>query len=95
LSDVLRVVSGLTDLENEDGERASVGEVLAKEWRIANAGLALLELGKSKLPVDGDSARDIVIDSCCMGISNDADLGPNAGYARSVGANGFGVPNSS
>ena len=95
MSDVLRVVSGRTGLENEEGERASIGEVLAKECRIANAGLALLELGKSKLLVDGDSARDIVIDSCCMGISSDADLGPNDGYARSVGVNVFGVAGSS
>jgi hypothetical protein len=95
VSEVLRVVSGRTGLVNEAGERASIGEVLAKECRIGNAGLVLLELGKSKLLVDGDSARDKVIDSCCIGISNDADLGPKAGYARSVGVNAIGVPGSS
>lgn len=89
------MVSGRTGLANEDEERASIGEVLAKECRIGNVGLELLELGKSKLLVDGDSARESVIDSCCMGISNEADLGPNAGYARSVGVNAFGVPGSS
>lgn len=89
------MVSGRTGLANEDEERASIGEVLAKECRIGNVGLELLELGKSKLLVDGDSARESVIDSCCMGISNEADLGPNAGYARSVGVNVFGVPGSS
>lgn len=89
------MVSGRTGLANEDEERASIGEVLAKECRIGNAGLELLELVKSKLLVDGDSARESVIDSCCMGISNEADLGPNAGYARSVGVNAFGVPGSS
>ena len=89
------MVSGRTGLANEDGERASIGEVLAKECRIGRVGLALLGLGKSKLLVDGDSARDSVIDSCCMGISKDADLGPNAGYARSVGVNAIGVPGSS
>lgn len=95
MSDVLRVVSGRTGLANVDGERASIGEVLAKECRMGNAGLVLLELGNSKLLVDGDSARDSVIDSCCMGVSNDADLGPNAGYTRSVGVNAIGVPGSS
>lgn len=95
MSEVLRMVSGRTGLENVDEERASIGEVLAKECRIGNTGLELLELGNSELLVDGDSARDSVIDSCCMGISNDADLGPNAGYARSVGVNAFGVPGSS
>lgn len=95
MSEVLRVVSGRTGLANEDGERASIGEVLAKECRIGKVGLALLGLGKSKLLVDGDSARDSVIDSCCFGISKDADPGPNAGYARSVGVNAIGVPGSS
>lgn len=95
MSEVLRVVSGRTGLANEDEERASIGEVLAKECLIGNVGLELLELGKSKLLVDGDSARESVMDSCCMGISNEADLGPNAGYARSVGVNAFGVPGSS
>ena len=95
MSEVLRVVSGRTGLANEDGERASIGEVLAKECRIGRVGLALLGLGKSKLLVDGDSARDSVIDSCCMGILKDAELGPKAGYARSVGVNAFGVPGSS
>ena len=94
MSEVLRVVSGRTGLE-KDGERASVGEMLAKECRIGNAGLALLEFGNSKLLVDGDPARDNVIDSCCMGISNDAVLGPNVGCARSVGVNGIDVPGSS
>lgn len=89
------MVSGRTGLANEDEERASIGEVLAKECLIGNVGLELLELGKSKLLVDGDSARESVMDSCCMGISNEADLGPNAGYARSVGVNAFGVPGSS
>lgn len=89
------MASGRTGLENVDGERASIGEVLAKECRRGSTGLELLGLGKSKLLVDGDSARESVIDSCCMGISNDADLGPNAGYARSVGVNAFGVPGSS
>ena len=95
MSEVLRVVSGRTGLENVDGERASIGEALAKECRIGNIGLELLGLGKSKLLVDGDSTRDSVIDSCWMGISSDADLGPNAGYARSVGVNAFGVTASS
>ena len=95
LSEVLRVVSGRTGLENDDGERASIGDVLANECRAGNDGLALLELGKLELLVDGDPARERVNDSCCMGISSDADLGPNAGYARSVGVKADGVPGSS
>lgn len=95
LSEALRVVSGRTGLANDDGERASTGDVLANECRAGKAGLALSELGKLKLLVDGDPVRESVFDSCCTGISNDADLGPNAGYARSVGVYVVGVPGSS
>ena len=92
MSDVLRVVSGRTGLSNVDGERASTGEVFANECRAGKAGLALpAETGKLKLLVDGDAARDSVMDSCCMGISNDVCLG----YARSVGVYAVGVPGPS
>jgi hypothetical protein len=83
LSEVLRVVSGRTGLANDDGERASTGEMLANECRAGRDGLVLLELGILKLLVEGDAVRDV--DSCCPGISSDVDLGPNVGNARSVG----------
>jgi hypothetical protein len=44
-NEVLRTVSGRVGLENDDGERASTGDVFANECRAANAGLELLELG--------------------------------------------------
>jgi len=44
VSEALRTVSGRVVLENDDGDRASTGDVLAKECRAANTGLALLEL---------------------------------------------------
>jgi hypothetical protein len=93
LSEVLRVVSGRTGLENDDGERASTGEMLANECRAGRAGLLLLELGKLKLLVEGDDVRDV--DSGCPGISSDVIRGPNVGNARSVGVYAVGVPGSS
>ena len=44
VSEALRTVSGRVGLENDDGERASTGDVFAKECRAANTGLELLEL---------------------------------------------------
>jgi hypothetical protein len=93
LSEVLRVVSGRTGLANDDGERASVGDMLANECRAGRAGLVLLELGILKLLVEGDAVRDV--DSCCPRISSDVDRGPNVGNARSVGVYAVGVPGSS
>lgn len=92
--EVLRWASGRAGLENV-GDRASIGDVLANEWRAGNPGLELLGPGMLKLLVEGDPARESVIDSCCRGISKDACLGPNAGNARSEGRGELGVPDSS
>lgn len=77
VSEIFRGASGLVGLANEEEERASTGEVFANECRAGRIGLEVLVLGKLKLPAAGDPARDIVIDSCCAGISNPAGLLPN------------------
>lgn len=64
VSEIFRGVSGRVGFVNEDGERASTGDVLAKECRMGRPGLGPPELGKLKLLVAGDPAREVVIASC-------------------------------
>lgn len=75
MSEIFRGVSGRAGLVNEEGERASTGEVLAKECRMGKAGLEPPVPERLKLLVAGDPARDVVIASCCMGISKVCGLG--------------------
>lgn len=75
VSEIFRGVSGRVGFVNEEGERASTGEVLANECRMGRPGLGPLELGNLKLLVAGDPAREVVIASCWIGISKVCGLG--------------------
>lgn len=58
-------------------------------------GLGPAEAGKLKLLVAGDPAREVVIASCCMGISNACGLGANPWLPRSDDREGLKDPGSS